>query len=750
MTLPDGWPAEADIEVLPVVYAAFPDAAWPPPRPQTPAGVAAVASWHLERELVGSVLPGNVRARSGLSIGSAGFTLAQTEAGQPLTPWSADPTRRVTAGQPVDLYASHNGYGSEVRVDLGEWLVAPVQGSLVAAEVPVELLERQYRGRALDQALPVGRDSVDPAWIVDTLARQVDHHSTPPAVASTIICAALAGGATPDVGLLGGALVDRWGRATGVLGTEGDAIVIYAWLAPNTVLGSGGGITPIPGGGSTGNNTNYLTVNVVGEVRFTFGVGSGPEVEIHADDGEVWARANSSESWEVVEFEGGLDPIHTNRVQLEMVAEDTTGTIGDWTFRVRARSSADATWSDAAVSPGMEPGSAFPQVTFDVEEGSSVSAFQITSESDDALWATPTAEIHALGGRIPAPWLPPDKDVWSGIQQVCAVHLGACWVRRDKTLLLQNRDYLAGAFTAGEGFDVGQRVEDLGWTLDPSDSADRLEITYSPVDFVEDDGTGLQPVVWAAQDAIELAPFETIEITVDVDFYAKVAPIPRWIGAWDTANLDEGSTWCTYSARDGDASGDLGGYGALSISVRHVSGNRFVLRLTNNLDVTLYTVDADGKPCLILRAPVIAPQANSASVVRGAGLADAVRPLTVDLGKLVQRAEDAEAIADYVWSRVSSPMWKASSVRTRLEWDRDIGDIVQLVHERSGLGVKALVTKVALDGQAGEVAQTLDLVLLPITWGDFDAAWADAAWTDFDDTWSADAWLDFDTNPLRR
>lgn len=745
MALPIGWPAESPVESLPAVYVGFPGASWPPAGPRTPVSVAAVASWRVERELVGSVLPGNVRARSGLSVGVAGVTLAQPGSDTDLlTPWSRDPSRKLTAGQPAELYAAHGGYDSDVRVDFGQWVVAPVSGSLSGSSVSVDLLERQYRARALNQGLPVIRDaSADPAFLVDILARQVGYHQTPDAVPSAIVCASMAGGATPAVGLFAGALIEGWDRATGALGTDGSTIAIYGWQEATAVLG-------------VDDTAAYLTLNTVGTVLITFGPGAlggvvyGPQVELRPG-GVVAVRPDSAASWTTTTYTPGLDVNHPHRVQLEL----KPGTAGAPGMYVRARSAGDAAWSTAAAAPGGTFGSAFPWARFDLADGSSMSGLQITAAAEPGLWTPNNADLRPLGGSMPAAWLPGDLDPWAGIQQVCAAHLGACWVRSGNELVLQDRDYLAGVGTSGDVLDVGRRVQDLGWTVDPADTADRLVVSYAPVDMVQSpyEVGSLQPVAWEASDAIELKPFASVEVEVVIDFFARVAPAPRWVGAWDTANLHKGSTFSTYDSRDGATSGTLAAYGGITISLRHVSGTRFVIRLTNNLNTTLWTVDANGAPCLILRAFEIAPQATTATVVRGAAEGDAVNALAIDLGKLVQTPEDAEAIADYIWARVSTPMWKASSVRTRLDWDRDIGDVVQLVHERTGLAVKALVTKVALDGQPGEVTQSLDLVLLPVTWADFDAAWADGIWDDFDDLWASapeNTWDHFDADPARR
>lgn len=745
MTLPVGWPAPTNVETLPTAWLALEGAAWPAAQDGRPAGVVPVGSWSAERELVGSVLPGNVRARSGLSIGEASATIGQV-VGEPLAPWAPALDRRVTSGDRADLYVTHNGHADPVRIDLGDWIIGPTTGSLITPQVGVDLIERQYVGRRQANLLPEAYDQCDPIWIVDTLARQVGYCSSPDPVASAVFAAPLAGGYQAAVGTSSAieTAAPRWGRMTGPIGPEGGTTVFCKWADGDPLISATGDVA-------------YLTLNAAGTVRFSLGHVSY-ECQVEVRPAGVFAiRNGASATWVTGTYTPGQDPVHPNRVQFEM--RRTYNTNGDSTaFAVRARSSGTGTWSStvthstagAPIAPLVLTRAAIATQN----TASTFCAIQLTRAADPELWAAPTADLDPLGGRIVGPWLPATTDVWTGIQEICAAHLGAAWVTRDRKLLCRNRDYLAGIGSARKPLDVGSRLADLGWTCDPADTADRLEVTYSLADVVEVNRTvdpWIGVTIWESPDVVELPAGKTVELIVDLEEFANLFTQTTWVPAWTSVEDPSGaavaSVWCAYPNRDG--AGAHPADDAVTVTHRRISVGRAVISLRNNTASTLYTVDAAGQPCVIFRASRRVGRGTTSPVERGVSAVEAENPLTIDLGYYVQRTEDAEAIADYIWARVSTPMWRASSVRVKLDWDLDIGDTLQLSHPDSGLSASALVTKVTLDGQPGEVAQTLDLVLLPPTWADFDTAWTGKTWNAFDTVWATKTWNDFDFDPTR-
>lgn len=734
--LPPSWPAPSANETLPVVYLSVGDDAL---------GTRAVASWKLERELVGSTLPGNVRGRSGLSIGTASVTLAQTS--ERVSPWRAAPAR-VRTGAPAQLYASHDGPEATERLDLGDWMLDPLSGSIGTNALGVDLVEAQYGARGKPHQLPVARYGAKPVWIVDQLARQCGYYSTPESTAPVLV-ESFAGGVC-DLYAASFADTDRtianatWTTATGVLGLTAASDGTWASLLR---FDSEVDLVRQALLLSLDSNGGYVSLNHAGTVRLiigSIGMGeippSGVEVEVRPG-GVLAARVASNLAWVTGSYTAGQDVAWPNRVQLQIVRDQPTETTHR--IQVRARSSEASPWSAWVEASGDYEDGTTPRAGYLgiwMDTGASISGL-VASRGSAGHFTPPTALLEDLGGFMRAPWVPEQgADAWAGIQLVAEKWLGAASLTADRRFVLRNRDDLAGVDATEKVIDVGAQVEDLGWTIDPADTADRLVVTYSPVDDVKYYGDA--PIdAWESADALEIGPGETLEVTADLDQFTEPAEFEQ------APSVGDGylSQWLVSTTRNG--SGVLNNPDALTVTVVPLNPGRVLLRVKNRLSSRLWTVNSQGEPHFKLRGFAVLSQKSAAMIARGLPAEEADNALSIDLGKFVQRAADAEQIADYLWSRVSTPTWKASSVRVRLDWSVDIGDVVRLVHARSDLSVRALVVKVALDGEPGKVAQVLDLVLVPQTWDDFDAAWAGATWADFDAAWAGATWDDFDFDP---
>lgn len=749
-----------------------------------------VGSWSTTRELVGSALPGNLRARTGLSIRGAQITLANPEP-QARTPW-AKGTDRIPEGGYATLTAT--AADGETR-PMGSWIVGPQSGSLRSPEVPVELYEQSYRARgprrSVKNRLPVvPATPVEPAWMVDALARQAGWWTTPAPVASCLASLPLNGAIWSELDdylafPLYGDPPDGWGGVRGALGPTGDWGV-YVVLAVITYKKVGKVLVP---------NIEPLLINDVpmfvtadftgGPTLLRFGLElADPMVRVNPAAQTVEVRAgNDPVQWVSVGYVPGLDPRNPDRLQLEIrragaptnpdSAFDFTGTYGP--IRVRARSAADAPWSEWATDPTTFAGLAVSELVI----GSSVAAdgscagLQVTREADPALWAPPTANIDALGagGLMPSPWLPSDVDVWSGVQDVVAKWLGAAWIDLNDELQCRNRYYLAGDVPPEQitTIDVGRRVEDLPWTLDPADSADRLEVTYSPVDILtaaydpeaehwEGGGKGyvVMPLLWEADEAVLINPRQTITVVADVDSLGIAAgtyqqPFGLTQQWWYAESARDAhwqvSSWNARPNRDG--TGLVPGENALQVTSRQVSAGRVLIEIRNLSGAPLWTVNGKGEPWLRMRVAGKTSQSTTVVVERGTSAADAVNPMKVDLGRIVQRADDGEAIADFLWDRARAPGYRLSSLRIVPDWDRDLGDVLYLSHPTSGLQQKALLVKDARAGRPGELTQHVDLVLLPVTVGDFDDLWAGRTVGDLDDAYAGRTVGELDDDPLQ-
>lgn len=710
---------------LPGVFVEI-DGTWPPARDGLPVGTSIVGAWSMERELVGSTLPGNVRGRSGLSVGSASAEIPQTTDG-PLAPWATGDSK-VTAGSPVELYAAETH--DSARVTLGDWQVAPVSGALTSPGVALSLIEASFEGRRKPAIVPATGQVLfpgcDPIAMVDALARQCGYYATPESP-SMVASAPLQGG---TLGFVGGSPAPYYDTATGILSPH--------WTG-------GGGIYLADAAAPLGDATNiFITLCLSGTVQIlipSMDSMDSSTVEI-TSTGALRVRNSDSAAWSEQAFTPGLSTRWPSRVQIEIaLPRDADGEVAA-SISARARSAPDAAWSAWAIESTPATGAAGRGVSvLTSSEADTFAALAVSTAADAELWDAPTAELDLLGGTIDAPWLDSQMDAWTAIQLICSTWLGAAFVGLDGVLRVRNRAFIAGDTSVSTHLDVAHAAEDVAWTVDPADQADRLIVTFNPPTW----SSGDYPVVWEATEPIEVPAKSTVTVLVDLPVYAEMLwPFePEWVPTVGA------SQWNARPSIDGTGGQPSDSALVVTIDPAASSGNRVVIKLENRTPSNLFTVDSTGAPVLRIKAFAVATQDTQSAVARGVPTDSAQSLLEIDLGRLVQRPEDASSIADFIWGRVSQPMWKASSVRVLLDWSRDIGDVVRLVHEPSGLDVEAMITKVSLSGQSGEVVQTLDLVLLPPTWTKFDKAWAAGTWADFDALWAGQTWIDFDNDPLR-
>ncbi|WP_028472960.1 hypothetical protein [Nocardioides alkalitolerans] len=720
-----------------------------------PLGVRNVTSYDIEHELQGGTLTAATRARSGYSVGAASITIAVDPMSK--VPWSKG-ADRLRAGGDATLRAECPGLEP---FPLGAWVVAPVSGSLTKVGRTVTLREKQYAGRKVANLLPALADNdADPAWMIDTLARQCGFWSTPAPVESCVLSLPLNGAVWAEVGkdAYPSTSPARWGALGGVVGPTGGPWGAEAGFTPGSEWGSTQGFTWRLSRALLHSGTSlYVTGTFDGTASLRF-PSSSVQVEIRADIGQVAVRGHSSQPWATTSYMPGLDPRHPQRVQLEIQRDGTvtdpmtdtnSGTFGP--TRVRARSAHGTAWSPWAVDVSTRSDYIARSMWIEGPADATAGGVQCTLAADPALWAPVTADIDPLGGVVTAPWLPGDLDPWSGIQQVAEKWLAGVWPTRDGVLVGRDRHYLAGGTPVVETIDVGRRVEDLPWTIDPANAADRLEVTWSPPDVVEtsyETEVFESPELWSADEAIRLNPGQVVERVVDLDRLGFINEFSQWRPVWQSPHLTS-PTW--------DARFQRGGGGgqvpadALAISTRQVSAGRLIIRIRNQTNSVLWTVDAEGKPALVQRGYRRIDQAQQLIVERGASEHDALNTLTVDLGRHVQRRQDAEEIADFVWSRVQTPGYRVDNVRVVPDWTRHPGQVIYIAHGRSGLASKALVAKVHRTGEAGKARQHLDLVLLVPTWADFAAVWAGRTWHEFAGFWTGRAdneWSAFADDPL--
>ncbi|HWJ11827.1 MAG TPA: hypothetical protein VNS46_20770 [Nocardioides sp.] len=733
---------------------------------------AAVTSFTLERELVASVVPGTLRQRGGLSIGAASAKLRNT-ASPVATPWATSPVKRVeVTDKTFGMYAVD---GAE-RLNLGTWALDPSSGSLAAGTVDVELIEAQYVARKKVQALPpYGADPftenspVDPCWIIGQMARRAGFYPTPWPSISPSLHVPCDGAFQADEKLAGWGEYTLSGEVTGWEVLPGDVAVggasgsFFSAASLNFSMARFYWQTGSP---------VFLTLNVVGTV-YVHDAASGWQLRIvndYATATHTIAVCNTGDGnfTAPATFIPGQTPHWPNRVQVQMQRLWNAPT-NEWIlFAATARSApSGALWSPAAVDPtdhtpaGQDVeliyclgGVDQPDVGIVDAPPGQFAAFQMNGwQPPPTAWTASKAHLKPLGGDVGLPWAPADMDTWTVIQNVASAWLGAV-IMGDGVLEMLDRNDLAGANDTGEITDIGQEWTDLPWTLDPHDRADRVEVTFTPPELRKSTpgSTTLAPEAWRAQDVITVPALQSITIPAALENRAAVGIFPTFIqpGAPD-AHWSQSSNIFVFNNPEG--AGSPLPIETITARATQTSATTANITVTNKTGSPVYLVDGNGEPGLILRARSVVTYETPQVITRGAIETNAINPLAIDLTPWVQREQDAVAIADYLWSRVSGAgLWKVGSVRCRLDWSHTIGKILRLVHSQTGLEAKALITKVAYDGQPGETTQVLDLVLLPWTWGDVDALTATSpaldTWAEFDAAYAGRTWTNFDADPL--
>lgn len=738
---------------------------------------AAVTSWSLDRELVTSTIPGNIRQRNGLSIGSASVTVRPSARA---TPWSTTASSRVASGVAASLYVEDPAGGA--NLPLGSWVTDETTGTLSSTVVSVDLLEAQYLGRQKVQALEYYTSPIldplapiDPAWTLGRLLDQAGFPPIPPPVSSALVAAPLHGG----LGILPTATYPispyvSGGTASGWQVLTGDAAV---GAAPNSslLLISDGQIGPRPIRDQLAQSSSgvVFTLNVVGTC-YLMDFAQGWIVRVvndHATNTYTVAVSNNLGAvTDVKTFVGKQSATWPNRIQVQLVRTLAPDTPGTWTqVQARVRSSPSAGWSSASthavtysaladwleqiyVAAGITdpiPGTGIP-TPMPFGQFAALQVTPFAAADDPALWAAPKALLKPLSADVGIPMVPPEVDTWTAIQDLSSAYCAATLLGLDGVARVLTRDDLAGVGTTGVTTDIGAEWADLPWSLDPDDSADRVEVTYYPpsITKVPIGSSTLAAEAWRASEVIAVPAGQTITIPAVFEnraainlftgFVIPTAADPLW---------SQRSTIIAFDNPNGTGS-PLSGNQFLANAVQ-LSTTSATVKVRNLTNATMYLVDGNGEPALILRAAQVASYETPALIERGATADLAKRPISVDLSTWVQSQAEAAKIADYLWSRVAGGgLWKVTGVQCRLDWGHDLARVLRGQHPITGLDSKILIAKVSYGGDPGEVTQALDLVVLPPTWDDFDTRWVGKTWANFDTAWAGKTWDDFDANPM--
>jgi len=670
-----------------------------------------VDTWQVNRDLTGGALPGQVRAASGFAKASGSLEFRQ---GDGATPWRLGP---VLPGGACSIDAT---------ADLGVVAASPVARMTIDSISSPSALS-QSRSADLIEAVPDAPIALpatlaqrvtwgapymlDASWVIDECARAMGRFQTPPPVASAILAIPAAGSVDADVGSL--TTVNNAGSWSTT--TDGRTFM--------STVGSSQQYTytptiPIAVGASV-----FITVTVVSYAAFddslslwlqdSSGVlSSGHSLALYYNGGNLNGNMSGTDGSLV---SGDVSAGHDTWWRTQFQVEYTSAT----SMRIRARAGAGAAWSSWVTVTNPMMALTGPLATIRI--GGAFTGLQVHSADDTSAWTAPTAFIAASGSPVVTSLATSSSSSWSLAQDVAAKTLGALWIDESGNLRYAAKETLRGAGGSLGTIVAKTSVADLPWSISSADVADRVAVTYQPPDL-QTSTTG-SITVWQATDSYAIGAGRTI--TVDADLDGAVDSLASWLPITDTttAPIGQRSRWAAASSRDGGGAAPPST--ALAITAALINPSKVRLTIRNTTAGTLYTVDGNGNPTLILRANYYASAGGQVTIWQGAPEASAQAPLTVDLGSTVQDPDVARAMLSWLWSMTTTPLPVLDAVSVWPDLSIRLGDVRVLRDpDYTGVASKVLVTGVDLSGEPGKLTQTLRLALLAILDADLTRLYA--------------------------
>lgn len=707
-----------------------------------------VVSWEVARDLTGGGLPGQVRGASGFSIASGRITFRdETDS----TPWKGD---RVKPGALCHLEATLD---ASPRTPLGRFRVHSFEASALSQERTLNVQDdlgafsKPFGGLVPVPATIDSEPGIEPVeaaaliWAAGTFAGDVDntpvHYGVSDASNGQALLSAPMQGTSADVmgvpvrvedpgGWAAAPLVPEWGDTSrsgrlAAVGGPGGTRMVYDVL---------------PGRLGFYSRRRTVLLAVVEDAP------GGDRVEVTFNLRPPEGGGSSSRDWT---FQLGQDSVGAFTADGTFTEKPHTGAAVavdvDWSsdseirFRVWDHDAGEwGSWSAQAAGPNVV---FLEGVDVALPEGAKVTALMVVRalDNDTSVTAaatayhafTPTMRIDPAGSVLEAP-LPSDATWWEVIQEIAAATLGGAWLDAHGHLEYRNRDSLRGGGAAPVETLTVDSLADLPWSVSIEDVADRIEVTYNPVDVQGRWALGTDTTVWEASEAIKVPPGRWVTIYADIDGVATdLSPFyPVWDE--DLSPSDELSRWAAATSPDGG--GAQPADDALSIITSFVSPSRVRLDIWNRTSSTLWTVDGTGAPTLILRAGMYVRAGQQRVLSAGVGEEEARNPLSLDLGSYVQDEGTAREILDWLAGMVTQPLPVLDGVQVVPDLNRRLGDVVWVRDpEHTGLRGKALITGINTAGSAGSLTQTLRLAVLAPVFDDFDRFLVAEGIEDFDD-----------------
>ncbi|WP_394161558.1 hypothetical protein [Galactobacter valiniphilus] len=663
--------------------------------------------FQIQRDLTGGGLPGAARGGSGFSVASGSVTLPMGRA--ELTPW-ATASKRVAPGG-LAWFRAHPT--TLTSITLGRFIVDECSAGSFGG-LSLDLVESQ---RQMDGPFTY-------PWQYDSAAGADD-------AASALAAAAEAGGystswhptaladTTPStiIARLDGTIRSQ---STGV-SIRSASGVTWASLGGQAMLGPGAAIDySWP---STSDGDNMWWYWTTGGPRFSLVVGgTGCVVEGNRIQG---ASSYPSLRWVIT----------PSSVTLYQLAPDGTAVL-DSQITLPATTAPTRPMLVAAQGTLLRVTDLATGIVYSTARSNSTRYFVsmklatpaggyvrdlVIEGGQSVTYKRPTALIEHTGSPLRGVFDVAGKSSREVFQDIAKSTMGAGWQSETGDLMFRNASSLRTGRPV-EAVVATEKLEDLRWSISRDNSADRVTVSYTPAEVQTDSAHKI--TLWEATEPIMVPGNRTVTVTAEITGTTdRISPFSIvTANAADAANATY-SRWHASSSREGGGTRPTDD--AIRIETKITGPSTVRLSITNTTSGTLWLVDGNGNPLVILRTSLQVQPGETQKLEWGQPEDKALNPFDFDSGQWVQDATTAQAMLAWLVDQLRSPLPTITQVRIIPDLRRQLGDIVTLTDEDSGLKAKALIIGISLEGDAGGYTQRLTLAILSVTYSDVKR-WAKA------------------------
>ena len=664
----------------------------------TVAGIAGeVVEWSIDRDLTGSGVPDQARARSGFATGSGSVTLASVSG----EPWR--PTVLPGGGVQISARADVDAPASSVfsgRVDTvgaasarSPHLTLDVKDRIPARK-PVSIASSLYDDSEGNQ---------DTSTLIEQAARRLGFRVSPPPVASTILSAPLHGFIRPEVvrgeQLSGGGWNSiTWAASRGRCVLALNVGVVFAPRDEPLAVGETHTITFSV---TRGMDPQYRFYVVYADIQVYFGYDNGSTYVAVGGSGNVTGSFDDGLTVDefTVEMQYERTSLGSHRCRIRRFVNGTPSSWGGWVTKP---------WRDYAGLVFAAASGAEFAPPLDVW-GVAWVTVRIGTTGDGAY--IPTARIDGSGFTTAGMMPLADDDAWALAQGVAAQVLGAAGIDEDGSFYFIGKDRLRG-FKNPSKEQVGiDGLADIPWSINSDGVADRVTVTFNPLNRFGSSIT--HETIWEATEVIRVDAGRTFTTIVE---FENLVPGSTWqfLQAQTDPVESTYSRWIAFSTAEGP-SDPVSEYW-ISVRTEKLSAQRMRLHIQNASTRTLWIRDASGGPALYLRAAFITRPGETQQVEVGLPEDQAQTPFSHDGGTSIQSYEDATNLASWLYSVLSTPLPVLQGIQVVPNPARRIGQVITVYDPQfTGVRARALIYGISQSQSDGRYEQTLNLALLAVT-----------------------------------